>query len=110
MSNQLIEEIQKGAKLKHAETVDKSAPLIDSSVQIKEAPQVKVFEEIKSEHHLKPTETKDKSAPLIDKDVKIKPAPQIAMFEDIKKEHKLKHVEETNDRSAPAVSVDASKS
>merc|ERR1712071_10864 len=43
----LMEEIGKGADLKHAETVDKSAPVIEEGVTVKESQRPALLAEIK---------------------------------------------------------------
>ena len=91
--------------LKHAETQDKSKPIIDSSVHIKENHHKDVLQEIGQSHDLKHVDTHDKSAPVIDKDVHIKEAPQKQVFAEISKPHELKHVE-TDDKSKPAIPKD----
>jgi len=71
-------------ELKHAETIDKSTPVIDPEVKIGEAPQKKVFEEILNPPSLKHVETEDKSAPVIDPETHIGEAPQKKVFEELK--------------------------
>jgi len=120
----LLQEIEKGKDLKHvSSTSDKSAPVIEKDVHVKEAPQKKVFEEIKTEHQLKHVETADKSQPVIDQSVKIHENPMKAVFaelpagkailthnkvidEVVNKPHELKHVSTFSDKSAPVIEKD----
>jgi len=88
--------------LKHAETHDKSKPVIDSKVHIKENHHKELLQEIGQSHDLKHAETHDTSAPHIDKTIHIKEAPQKQIFAEISKPHDLKHVE-TDDKSKPVI-------
>jgi len=63
---------------------DRSAPVIESDVKLKESPFPKVAEEVKEGTQLKPTETDDRSQPMIEKRTSIKPAPMVALSEEIK--------------------------
>ena len=77
--------IEKGATLKPAETVDKSAPVIEKDVKIGSNPFLAVEADLKQEHTLKHAETLDKSAPVIEKDVKIGSNNHAALFSEITK-------------------------
>jgi len=94
--------------LKHAETQDKSKPVIDSTVHIKENHHKDLLQEVTQPHELKHAETQDKSAPVIAKDIHIKEAPQKQVFAEITKPHDLKHVE-TDDKSKPAIPHEVKK-
>ena len=77
--------IEKGTTLKPAETVDKSAPVIDKDVKIGENPFKAVEADLQKAHTLKPADTVDKSAPVIDKDVKIGENGHAALMSEITK-------------------------
>jgi len=77
-------EIQTGANLKHTETVDKSKPIIEPGVQIKENPHGALMDEVKGDHQLKHTETNDRSVPHIEEDVKLKTNVHGQLFDEIK--------------------------
>jgi flavodoxin len=92
--------------LKHIETEDKSKPVIDKSVHIKENHHKELLSEIAQKHdlnHVVPSH--DASKPLIDKDIHIKEAPQKRILSDITQHHQLKHVS-MNDKSAPVIPKD----
>jgi len=80
MSNPgLLDEITKGASLKHAETVDKSTPHVEGDVKIKKVDRSGFLEEVAKPHDLKHAETVDKSTPQIEKDVHLKKVDREAM-------------------------------
>ena len=85
MSDKLFSEVEKGASLKHVETVDKSAPQIDDGVQIKKVDRTGFLSEVEKGAELKPAETDDKSAPVIEKDVKIEESKRPALLAEIQK-------------------------
>merc|ERR1712146_718173 len=58
-------------KLKHVETVDKSAPVIEDDVKVGKNPMPEVAAEIAKGTDLKHVETDDKSAPKIDPETKV---------------------------------------
>jgi len=123
------------AELKHVETTDKSAPVIESDVKVKAAAQPAVFDELrkKSVADLKHVETDDHSGPVIEKDVHVAPSARPALLDEIKVKAdaitevagragtkmaasdmlkaveagntELKHVE-TTDKSAPVIESD----
>jgi hypothetical protein len=64
MNTELQSAISQGAPLKHAETVDKSAPQIEN-VTVKKVDRTPFLEEVTKPHELKHAETVDKSAPAI---------------------------------------------
>jgi hypothetical protein len=64
--DKITADIEKGKELKSAETVDKSVPLIDPSVQVGKNPMGDLKQEIKKPVELKHAETVDKSAPTIE--------------------------------------------
>ncbi len=66
MDNNLLNQISQGAPLKHADTVDKSVPQIDSDVKLKKHDRSGLLSEIAQPHELKHAETQDKSGPHID--------------------------------------------
>eukprot|EP01101_Sappina_pedata_P013106 TRINITY_DN93_c0_g1_i8.p1 TRINITY_DN93_c0_g1~~TRINITY_DN93_c0_g1_i8.p1 ORF type:complete len:634 (-),score=264.72 TRINITY_DN93_c0_g1_i8:384-2012(-) len=74
------------AKLKHAETVDKSAPVIESDVKIGTNNHGALLGEVTKGAELKHVETVDKSAPVIENDVKIGTNNHAALLSEIKKE------------------------
>ncbi|KYQ88553.1 actobindin [Tieghemostelium lacteum] len=84
MSNPLLSEISKGANLSHAETVDKSKPVIESGVTLKKNEHGALLTEVTKGAELKHTETVDKSAPVIDKDAHIKPSNHANLLGEIK--------------------------
>jgi len=96
------------AHLKHAETIDKSKPVIDQNVHIKENHHKDLLTDLAHRHplhHVMKTETHDASAPVIDQEIHIKEAPQKQVMADITKHHDLKHVE-MKDKSAPMIPKD----
>jgi len=94
--------VSKPKELKKTETVDKSAPIIDSSVKIKHADRNTLLHEVKADHELKHTETVDKSAPVIDSTINVKKIDRHSLLDEVKTEHDLKHTE-TVDKSAPLI-------
>jgi len=73
--NSVLSEVTTGANLKHVETADKAAPVIDANVQIKANPFKQVAAELSQPHelkHVEPQDTIDKSAPVIESNVQIK--------------------------------------
>ncbi|GAM20942.1 hypothetical protein SAMD00019534_041170 [Acytostelium subglobosum LB1] len=84
MSTQLFAEVQKGAPLKHTDTVDKSAPLVEPGVTIKQNQHGALLNEISADHKLAHAETVDKSAPVIDSSVHIKENNRASLLSDIK--------------------------
>ena len=64
MNPELQSAIGQGAALKHAETVDKSAPQIEN-VTVKKVDRSSFLEEVTKPHELKHAETVDKSGPAI---------------------------------------------
>lgn len=90
-----MQSIEKGAKLKKAETVDKSGPKVEQ-VKIKKVDRKDLLKEIEGEpgeKKLKHAETVDKSAPTIEA-VKVKKIDRKGMLESIEKgELQLKHTE-----------------
>jgi len=101
MSN-VLTAVSKPKELKKTETVDKSAPIIDSSVKIKHADRNTLLDEVKSGPELKHTETVDKSVPVIESTVNVKKIDRKSILEEVKTEHELKHTE-TVDKSAPII-------
>lgn len=101
----VMQSIEKGAKLKKAETVDKSGPKVEQ-VKIKKVDRKDLLKEIEGDSgdkKLKHTETVDKSAPTIEA-VKVKKIDRKGMLESIEKGDKnLKHTE-TVDKSSPKIS------
>ncbi len=65
MNNTLLSEISSGKELKHAETTDKSAPVIEGDVKLKTVDRKGFLAEVSLPHDLKHAETTDKSAPVI---------------------------------------------
>jgi len=95
MADKVISEIAGGAKpeLKHAETIDKSAPVIDKSVKVKKVDREGFLDEVSKGKELKKAETVDKSAPVIGEDVKVKKNERPALLGDIQKGKDLKKTE-----------------
>jgi len=92
--------------LRHARTVDKSKPIIERDVHIKENNHQDLLVEIEQPHDLHHVATThDASVPVIDKDIRIKEAPQKQVLSDIVQHHELKHIE-MNDKSAPIIPND----
>jgi CO dehydrogenase/acetyl-CoA synthase epsilon subunit len=99
-----LEEVK--SHLKHAQTRDKSKPVIERDVHIKENHHKDLFVEIEKSHDLHHVKTThDASSPIIDKGVHIKEAPQKRILSDITQHHQLKHVS-INDKSAPVIPKD----
>jgi hypothetical protein len=76
-------EVHQPHHLKHTETQDKSAPLIDSSIHINQNNRKDLFREIQQPHQLKHTETHDTSAPVIDSDVHIHKTAKLRLKENV---------------------------
>ncbi|EKE42600.1 hypothetical protein ENUP19_0054G0090 [Entamoeba nuttalli] len=70
------------AKLKHAETVDKSAPVIEN-VEIKKGDRNELLSGIKEGKELKKVESNDRSAPVIAADAKVQENTRGALLADI---------------------------
>ena len=70
------------AKLKHTETVDRSAPVIED-VEIKKNDRSQLLEGINKGAELKKAETNDRSAPVIENDVKVQENTRGALLADI---------------------------
>jgi hypothetical protein len=70
----VISEVAKGGvELKHAETVDKSAPKIEPDVHLKTVDRKPFLEEVAKDHSLKHVDsTADRSEPKIDAGVTVK--------------------------------------
>mmetsp|Transcript_12142 Transcript_12142/g.48839 ORF Transcript_12142/g.48839 Transcript_12142/m.48839 type:complete len:89 (+) Transcript_12142:55-321(+) len=81
----LMAEISKGTELKAAETVDKSAPIIEEGVSVKKVDRSGFLNEVSAGKDLKPAETVDKSAPVIEDGVKIQESKRPALLAEIKK-------------------------
>jgi len=93
------------SNLKHTQTQDKSFPVIEKDVHIKENHHKDLLTEIEQRHDLNHVTTHDASKPLIDKDIHIKEAPQKKVLADITQHHQLKHVK-MNDKSSPVFPKD----
>jgi hypothetical protein len=76
-------QIEQGTKLKHTDTVDKSAPQIDSSVKISENKHGDLLKEVAQGAELKHADTVDKSNPKIEADAKLKTNNRAALFNEI---------------------------
>ena len=95
-----MQSIEKGAKLKKTETVDKSGPKVEGQVKIKKVDRKELLKEIEAgedgegpEKKLKKAETVDKSAPSIE-GVKVKKIDRKGMLDSIEKgEIQLKKAE-----------------
>ncbi|EGG23934.1 actobindin [Cavenderia fasciculata] len=84
MSDALFSQVQAGANLKKAETVDKSGPVIDKDVHVKENNHGALLKELSTDHKLNKAETVDKSGPVIEKDVHVKENNRGALLGEIK--------------------------
>merc|ERR1711879_217853 len=84
MNPELQSAIGQGAALKHAETVDKSAPQIEN-VTVKKVDRSSFLEEVAKPHELKHAETVDKSGPAIPEDVHVKKVDRGAFLSEIEK-------------------------
>mmetsp|Transcript_13434 Transcript_13434/g.42632 ORF Transcript_13434/g.42632 Transcript_13434/m.42632 type:complete len:172 (-) Transcript_13434:416-931(-) len=99
------------AKLKKAETVDKSGPAIDSDVKVGAHKGKELMAEISQGLPLKNQKisTDDRSSPIIDSSVVLKASPRGAVNLEamiaVKKRSDLNHVE-TIDKSAPFIEKD----
>jgi len=92
--------------LKHTQTRDKSKPMIENDVHIKENHHKELLVEIEQRHDLNHVKTThDASKPFIDKGIHIQEAPQKKVLADITQQHQLKHVK-MNDKSAPVIPRD----
>merc|ERR1712098_128862 len=93
MADQVLKDIEGDHSLKHVETVDKSAPVIDSEVHIKKVDREGFLNEVKADHSLKHVETTDKSAPAIDPEVHVKKVDRTGLLSEIEAGKELKHVD-----------------
>jgi len=94
------------SQLKHAQTQDKSKPVIEKGVRINQNHHKALFAEIKQRHDLKHVETThDTSLPFIENDVHIEENHRKDLFAEIKQQHDLKHVK-THDASSPFIEKD----
>jgi hypothetical protein len=92
--------------LKRTQTRDKSKPVIENNVHIKENHHKELLQEIEQRHDLNHVKTEhDASKPFIDRNIHIGEAPQKKVLEDITQHHQLKHVK-MNDKSAPVIPQD----
>jgi hypothetical protein len=93
--------------LKHTQTRDKSKPVIEKDVHIKENHHKDLLVEIEKRHNLHHVNTThDASKPFLDKEIHIKEAPQKKVLDDITQhDYQLKHVK-MNDKSAPVIPKD----
>jgi len=92
--------------LKRTQTRDKSKPVIENDVHIKENHHKELLVEIEQRHDLNHVRTEhDASKPFIDKSIHIGEAPQRKVLEDITQQHHLKHVR-MNDKSSPVIPHD----
>jgi len=98
----VLTSVSKPQELKKAETVDKSAPIIEPTLKIKHVDRNTLLDEVKSDHELKKTETVDKSAPVIDSTVNVKKIDRNTLLDEVKSDHELKKTE-TVDKSAPVI-------
>jgi len=89
MAEKVIADIGKDHSLKHADTVDKSGPKIESDVHIKKVDRSGLLNDIASDHSLKHADTVDKSTPKIEgEQVNLKKVDRGALLADIKKDSK----------------------
>jgi len=82
MADALLADIGKSHELKHVETTDKSAPVIEN-VEIKKNDRGAFLAEVAAEHNLKHAETVDKSAPVISADVHVGESKRPALLAEI---------------------------
>ena len=80
----LLSDIAKGAELKHAETVDKSGPVIEEGTTIKESQRPALMADITKGAELKHAETVDKSGPVIEEGTTVKESQRPALLAEIK--------------------------
>jgi len=99
--SQVREQIKTGSKLVHAETDDKSAPVIDPEVKIKKVDRSGLLSEVEKPHELKKTEVDDKSSPAMPAPLKV--GDHTGLLEEVSKETNLKHVDNIQDKSAPVI-------
>ena len=85
-----MKELQSGQPgLKHAETVDKSKPLIDKDVHIAKNKHGELMSEVAKGADLKHAETKDRSAPVIEEGVSVKKVDRKGFLDEVAKAGKL---------------------
>jgi len=87
-NNELLKDIAGGKELKHAETVDKSAPAIPSDVQIKKVDREGFLKEVEGGKELKHADTVDKSAPAIPDTANLHKVDRGALLKDIQSKAK----------------------
>jgi len=81
----VLNDVTKGANLKHVEVNDKAAPMIEN-ITLKENPFKKVTSELEQGRELKHVDqVNDKSAPYIEKDVQIKANGRDQLLSEIQK-------------------------
>jgi hypothetical protein len=98
------EQIKTGSKLSHAETVDKSAPVIDPEVKVKKVDRTGLLSEVEKSHDLKHAEVNDKSSPAIP--AAVKTGDHTGLLQEVESEggsSHLKHVEGISDKTAPVI-------
>jgi len=84
MADKVFSEIASGsAALKHVETTDKSAPVIEGGVQLKKHDRGSLLTEVQAGTELKHADTVDKSAPAI-ADAKVGQNSHATLFSEIK--------------------------
>jgi hypothetical protein len=66
MNPEIFSEVEKGKQLKHAETTDKSVPVLEKDVHIKTVDRTPFLQELTGEHSLSHAETVDRSGPVIE--------------------------------------------
>jgi len=82
--------VLEASSLKHAETVDKSAPQIDSGVSIKKVDREGFLKAVEAGADLKHAETVDKSAPQIGDDIHVKKVDRSGFLNEVAKGVELK--------------------
>jgi hypothetical protein len=89
--------------LKHVSGIkDKSYPMVDSGIRIKQAPFKTVLRDLQRKPNLRHVQTKDSTYPRVDKNVRIKRVGKMPWLNDVeRRQQRLRHVTQINDRSAP---------
>ncbi|XP_049851005.1 actobindin-like [Schistocerca gregaria] len=83
--DELINDIQKGTELKHAETLDKSCPMIEKGATVHQSNRKQLLQEVEQPHNLQHPEcTKDRSSPMIEEGAKVGKTERPALLNEIR--------------------------